>query len=79
METVNREEVVDILREGKFKLLALMEAKLKGNGEVLWCGINGIIADVQEMERAREGVDILWNNLWHSSVIDFGWVSSRIL
>ena len=34
-------------------MLALTETKLKGNGEVLWCGVNGIIGDVQEMERAR--------------------------
>ena len=30
------------------------------------------------MERAREGVAILLN-VWHSAVIDFGCVSSRIL
>ena len=57
----------------------MKEMKWKENGEVSWCGINGIIADVQEMERAREGVAILLNNVWHSAVIDFGCVSSRIL
>ena len=31
------------------------------------------------MERAREAVTILFNDVWHSSVIDFGCVSSRIL
>ena len=31
------------------------------------------------MERAREGVAILLNDAWHSAVIDFGCVSSRIL
>ena len=31
------------------------------------------------MERAREGVAILLNDLWHSAVIDYGYVSSRIL
>ena len=31
------------------------------------------------MERAREGVVILLNNVWHSAVVDFGCVSSRIL
>ena len=30
------------------------------------------------MERAREGMAILLNDLWHSAVIDFGCVSSRI-
>ena len=40
--------------------------------EVSWCGVNGIIGDVQEMERTKEGVAILLNNVWHSAVIDFG-------
>ena len=31
------------------------------------------------MERAREGVAILLNDMWHSSVINFGCVSSRLL
>ena len=72
--TAKRDEVVDIFKEGKFELLALMEMKLKGKGEVSWCGIIGIIAGVQEMGRAREGVAILLND-----VVDFGCVSSRIL
>ena len=70
--TLKREEVVDIFREGKFELLALKEIKLKGKGEVSWCGVNGIITSIQKMERAREGVAILLNNMWHSAVIDFG-------
>ena len=51
--------MVDVSTERKFQLLALTETKLKGNGEVPWCGVNGINAGVQEMERAREGVAIL--------------------
>ena len=31
------------------------------------------------MERAREGVAILLNDVWHSALVDFGCVSSRIL
>ena len=60
-------------------MLALMETKLKGNGEVSWYGINGIIAGVREMERAREGVAVLLNKVWRSVVIDFECISSRIL
>ena len=30
------------------------------------------------MERSREGVAVLLNNVWHSAVIDFGCVRSRI-
>ena len=71
--------MVDVFKEGKFELLPLRETKLKGKGEVSWCGINGIISGVQEIARAREGVTILSKNVWHSAVVDFGWVSSRIL
>ena len=31
------------------------------------------------MEKAREGVAILSNDVWHSAVVDSGCVSSRIL
>ena len=55
----------------KFELLALMETKLNGNGKVSWCEVNDIIADVEEMERAREWVIILLNDVWHSAVVDF--------
>ena len=70
--------MVDVFRKGKFELLSLMETKLKGNGEVS-CGVKGIIASVQEMERAREGMVILLNNVWRSEVIDLGCVRSRML
>ena len=71
--------MVDTFKERKFELLALTETKLKGNGEVSWCGVNGIMAGVQEIERAKEGVAILLNDVWHSAVVDFGCASSRIL
>ena len=58
-----REEVVDVFRKGKFELLTLIEAKLKGNGEVSCCGGNGIIAGVQEIKRVREGMGVLMNNV----------------
>ena len=37
--------------------------KLKGEGEVSWIEVNGIISGVQEVERAREGVAILLSNV----------------
>ena len=37
------EEGIDVFREGKFEMLALTETKLKGNGKISWCGVNGII------------------------------------
>ena len=70
---------MDVFKEGKFELLALMKMKLKGNGEVPWCVVYGIIASVQKRERVREGVAILLNDVWHSAVLDFGCVSSRIM
>ena len=68
-----------VFREVKWELLALTETKLKGNGVASYCGVNDIIADLQEMERARERVSILLSDVWHSTVVDFGCVSSRIL
>ena len=52
--TAEKEEVVNIFKEGKFEFLALTETKLKRNEEVSRCGVNGVIAGVQEMERARD-------------------------
>ena len=46
---------MNFFRKGKLELSVLIETKLKGNGEVSWCGVNGIIFGVLEMERAREG------------------------
>ena len=69
---------MDVFKEGKFRLLALRETKLKGKGQVSWCGVNGLIVGVQQMERAREGVAILLNDVWHNAGVDFGYVSSRI-
>ena len=45
---------------------------------MLWYGVSGIIASVKEIERAREGVAILLNDVWHNAVVDFGFIS-RIL
>ena len=57
----------------------MTKAKLKGKGEVSWSRVNVIIAGVQEMVRAREGVAILLNDAWHSAWVDFGCVGFRIL
>ena len=70
---------MDVFREGKFELLALTEIKLKGNGEVSLCGVNGIMADYRRGEKTWEGVAILLKNVWYSAMVDFGCVSSRIL
>ena len=59
--------MVDVFKEGKFELLTLTDMKLKGDGEISWCGVNGIADGVQEMERAREGVAILLNGVWQCS------------
>ena len=55
--------MVDVFREGKFELLGMTEKKLKANGEVSWCEVNGITAGVKEMERARECAAILLNDI----------------
>ena len=68
-DTTKKEKVVDIFKKEKFELLALTETKLKGKGEVSWVKVSGIISGVQEMERAREGVDVLLNNVCYSAVV----------
>ena len=58
-------------RGGSLSCDALTETKLEGKGKVSWCGVNGIIVGIQEIERAREGVAILMNDEWHSNAVDF--------
>ena len=45
-EITKKEEAVDDFRKGKFELFALTETMLKGDWEVSWCGVNGIIVAV---------------------------------
>ena len=52
-----REGVVDVFREGEFELFALPETRLKGNGEISWCGVNDIIGRFQEIQRAQGPMD----------------------
>ena len=54
---------VDIFKKGKFDFLPLTEMKLKGEGDVSWIKVNGIIYSVQEVERAREGVAVLLSDV----------------
>ena len=63
------EEVAEIFKKGKFKLLALTETKLKTKGEVSWSGVNVIFASVHEVERAMEGVAVLLKDMWHIAVV----------
>ena len=67
---MNKWDCQDNFGEVKFELLALTGTKLKGNGEVSWCSVNGIIAGVQ-MERDKD--------VWYSAVVHFGCISSRII
>ena len=62
---------VDIFKKAEFELLVLTETKLKGNGEVSWSGVNVIFAGVQEMQRAREVLAVLLNDVWHSAVVKY--------
>ena len=78
-EVVKREELVDVFRKGKFEWLAFIKTMLEGNREVSWCEVNVINLGVQEAERSKERVAVLMNDLWHSSVIDFGCITSKTL
>ena len=57
-----KKNVVDVLRKGKSELLAFTETKIKVNEKVSWFGVNGMIAGVQEIEKASEGVAVLMND-----------------
>ena len=70
---------MDSFKEGKFELLALMKTKLKGKGEVSWSEVNVTFTGVHGMERGREGVAVLLNDVWYSAVVKSGYISSRIL
>ena len=41
------------------------EIEREWKGKASRCGVSGIIAVVQEMERAKEWVPILLNDVWH--------------
>ena len=78
---MKRKEVVDIFKKGKFELPALTEMKLKEKREVSWSGVNVSSAGIQEMERAREEMAVLLNDVWHSALVKYGcfWSSRRDL
>ena len=71
--------MVDIIKANNLNFPFLKETNLKGKGKVSWSGANVIFAGVHEMERAKEEVAVLLNNVWDSGVVKSGYVSSRIL
>ena len=54
-DTTKREKVLDIFKEGKFELIALMEAKLKGKEEVSWSGVNVIFLVFRKWKELGKG------------------------
>ena len=42
-------------------------------------GVSFLADGVHELERAREGVAVLLNDVWHSAVVKYGCISSRIV
>ena len=74
--TSKKEEVVDVFREGKFELLALMET-IQREWSSRYHGVEQMASLL--MSRRWKEVAILLNDVWYSAVIDFGCVSSRIL
>ena len=61
-----REEVVDVFREGKFKLTAFAETKMKGYGDVSRFGAGVISVNVQRIGGVMESAAVLENDVWHS-------------
>ena len=65
---------MEIFKGREFELFALICTKLKRNGEISWCEIT------TEVQRSKEGVVDLLNDVWYSAVVEFRCViSSRIL
>ena len=60
-------------------MLALTETKLEEKGEVSWSVVNVIFIGVHQMERAREELAVVLNDVWHSAVVKSGYVNSIIL
>src|SRR5678816_1549157 len=52
---------------------------MKGNSENKWCGVKCVCAGVEKNEKGREGVAILMSDLWYRAILDFVFVSTRIL
>ena len=65
-------------RKARIAFLDGDEIEREGRG-IMVSGFNVIFASVQEMERARERVALLLNDVWHSAVVKFESVSFRIL
>ena len=51
------------LWKGKVRIGCLDGDKIVRKWRISWCGVNGIIAGVQEMERSREGVAVLLDDV----------------
>ena len=47
---MKREEMVDVFGKGKFELLPFTKTKMKGNGEVSWCGVSIISVGTRELK-----------------------------
>ena len=70
---------MDVFRKGKFDLLTVTETKMKGNVLIEWCGVKCVCAGVERNERGRKGIAILMSDLWYRTMVDFVYVSTRML
>ena len=58
---MKKEKKEYVFRKRNFELLVFSEIKMKGSGEILWCGVRGIFTDVKENEVVRESITVLLN------------------
>ena len=74
-----RLNVVQIMNDRGYDVLALSETKLKGKGEIDWEGVKGIKSGIVGRERAREGVLVLLSERFWKNVREYKEVNSRIV
>ena len=47
IKVLERKKMVDAFRNGMFELFGLTETKMKGDGEISWCGVSGICGNTK--------------------------------
>ena len=60
-------------------VLAISESKLKGKGWVQFGAVRGLVSGVNERVRAKEVVGLLLKDELWSCVIEYKYVSSRLM
>ena len=71
--------VVDVFKERKLDIMALIETKVKGSGLREWEGQRVISSGVSGRCRAREGVAVMISGRMWGKVVEYKCLDSRIM